>query len=217
MNFSNKDGGKIIFELIKTIQDKKDFLSEVDGKIGDGDHGINMNKGFTMTYCKVNGKDYLAVTDNYDNVNTQPKDDTLLEDIGGSMGPLYGAFFDGLSEASEDHDVIDKKTFQKMIHTALEAIQDIGNAKRGDKTLLDTLIPAVEAYDAALEAGKDFKEALSELKSAAEAGWKSTEDMVAKIGRASRLGERSRGVLDAGATSCYLILESLATSIQSIL
>ena len=75
MNFSNKDGGKIIFELIKTIQDKKDFLSEVDGKIGDGDHGINMNKGFTMTYCKVNGKDYLAVTDNYDNVNTQPKDD----------------------------------------------------------------------------------------------------------------------------------------------
>lgn len=67
-----------------------------------------------------------------------------------------------------------------MIHTALEAIQDIGNAKRGDKTLLDTLIPAVEAYDAALEAGKDFKEALSELKSAAEAGWKSTEDMVAK-------------------------------------
>ena len=73
------------------------------------------------------------------------------------------------------------------------------------------------AYDAALEAGKDFKEALSELKSAAEDGWKSTEDMVAKIGRASRLGERSRGVLDAGATSCYLILESLATSIQSIL
>lgn len=211
MNFSNKDGGKIIFELIKTIQDKKDFLSEVDGKIGDGDHGINMNKGFTMTYCKVNGKDYDMTT------AFSVLSDTLLEDIGGSMGPLYGAFFDGLSEASEDHDVIDKKTFQEMIHTALEAIQDIGNAKRGDKTLLDTLIPAVEAYDAALEAGKDFKEALSELKSAAEDGWKSTEDMVAKIGRASRLGERSRGVLDAGATSCYLILESLATSIQSIL
>lgn len=211
MNFSNKNGGKIIFELIKTIQDKKDFLSEVDGKIGDGDHGINMNKGFTMTYCKVNGKDYDMTT------AFSVLGDTLLEDIGGSMGPLYGAFFDGLSEASEDHDVIDKKTFQEMIHTALEAIQDIGNAKRGDKTLLDTLIPAVEAYDAALEAGKDFKEALSELKSAAEDGWKSTEDMVAKIGRASRLGERSRGVLDAGATSCYLILESLATSIQSIL
>lgn len=164
-----------------------------------------------MTYCKVNGKDYDMTT------AFSVLGDTLLEDIGGSMGPLYGAFFDGLSEASEDHDVIDKKTFQEMIHTALEAIQDIGNAKRGDKTLLDTLIPAVEAYDAALEAGKDFKESLSELKSAAEAGWKSTEDMVAKIGRASRLGERSRGVLDAGATSCYLILESLATSIQSIL
>lgn len=78
MNFSNKDGGKIIFELIKTIQDKKDFLSEVDGKIGDGDHGINMNKGFTMTYCKVNGKDYDMTT------AFSVLGDTLLEDIGGS-------------------------------------------------------------------------------------------------------------------------------------
>lgn len=211
MNFSNKDGGKIIFELIKTIQDKKDFLSEVDGKIGDGDHGINMNKGFTMTFYKVNGKDYDMTT------AFSVLGDTLLEDIGGSMGPLYGAFFDGLSEASEGCDVIDKKVFQEMIHSALEAIEDIGNAKKGDKTLLDTLIPAVEAYDASLDAGKDFSTALSDLKTAAENGWKSTEDMVAKIGRASRLGERSRGVLDAGATSCYLILDSLATSIQSIL
>lgn len=211
MNFSNKDGGKIIFELIKTIQNKKDFLSEVDGKIGDGDHGINMNKGFTMTYYKVAGKDFDMTT------SFSVLGDTLLEDIGGSMGPLYGAFFDGLSEASEDYNTIDEKVFQDMIHTALEAIQEIGNAQRGDKTLLDTLIPAIEAYDIALDDQKDFKSALSDLKDAAEAGWKSTEDMVAKIGRASRLGERSRGVLDAGATSCYLILDSLATSIQSIL
>lgn len=211
MNFSNKDGGKIVFQLIKTIQDKKDFLSEVDGKIGDGDHGINMNKGFTMTFYKVNGKDYDMTT------AFSVLGDTLLEDIGGSMGPLYGAFFDGLSEASEGCDVIDEKIFQEMIHSALEAIEDIGNAKKGDKTLLDTLIPAVEAYDASLDAGKAFSTALSDLKAAAENGWKSTEDMVAKIGRASRLGERSRGVLDAGATSCYLILDSLATSIQSIL
>lgn len=211
MNFSNQDGGKIIFQLIKTIQTKKDFLSEVDGKIGDGDHGINMNKGFTMTYYKVDGKDFDMTT------SFSILGDTLLEDIGGSMGPLYGAFFDGLSESSEGYDTIDEKVFQDMLHTALEAIRDIGNAQRGDKTLLDTLIPAIEAYDTALDNEKDFKSALSDLKGAAETGWKSTKDMVAKIGRASRLGERSRGVLDAGATSCYLILDSLATSIQSIL
>lgn len=164
-----------------------------------------------MTYYKVDGKDFDMTT------SFSVLGDTLLEDIGGSMGPLYGAFFDGLSEASEDYDTIDEKVFQDMIHTALEAIQEIGNAQRGDKTLLDTLIPAIEAYDIALDDQKDFKSALSDLKDAAEAGWKSTEDMVAKIGRASRLGERSRGVLDAGATSCYLILDSLATSIQSIL
>ena len=87
----------------------------------------------------------------------------------------------------------------------------------GDKTLLDTLIPASEAYAKALEAGKDFSAALDDFKAAAKAGWQSTENMVAKIGRASRLGERSRGVLDAGATSCYLMMNSLAESIQKLI
>jgi dihydroxyacetone kinase-like protein len=79
------------------------------------------------------------------------------------------------------------------------------------------LIPGVEAYSAALDSGKDFSEALAALQAAAKEGWQSTEGMVAKIGRASRLGERSRGVLDAGATSCWLLLNSMADSIQSML
>ena len=99
----------------------------------------------------------------------------------------------------------------------LAGIQDIGSAKLGDKTLLDTLIPGVEAYSVALDAGKGFQDALTELQAAAKAGWQSTEGMIAKIGRASRLGERSRGVLDAGATSCYLILNAMADSVLSLL
>ena len=94
-------------------------------------------------------------------------------------------------------------------------MQDIGSAQRGDKTLLDTLIPAQEAFAAAVEAGKEFDAALDDMKAAAEAGWKSTENMVAKVGRASRLGERSRGVLDAGATSCCLLLTALADSVKA--
>jgi dihydroxyacetone kinase-like protein len=104
-----------------------------------------------------------------------------------------------------------------MIKSALEAIQEIGSAKKGDKTLLDTLIPAVEAYSGALSSDKDFIGCLEDMKKAAENGWNSTKDMVAKIGRASRLGERSRGVLDAGATSCYLILNSMADSMEKLL
>jgi dihydroxyacetone kinase len=99
----------------------------------------------------------------------------------------------------------------------LLAIQSISPAQPGDKTLIDTLHPAVMTYKKAVDDGKTFTEALVEMKIAAIEGRDSTKDMVARLGRASRLGERSRGVLDAGATSCCLILETMASSILEIL
>jgi phosphoenolpyruvate---glycerone phosphotransferase subunit DhaL len=211
MTFQNKDGIIIIRNLIGTIQTNKDYLSEIDGKIGDGDHGINMNKGFTLCETRINGKG-LSMSEAFETLGT-----TLLNDIGGSMGPLYGLFFTSLAAESQGSEEIDSHTFSKMLETALMEIQDIGNAKKGDKTLLDTLIPAVEAFNSASAETQDFKLALSAMKEAAHDGWRSTENMIAKIGRASRLGERSRGVLDAGATSCYLIIASMADSILELL
>jgi len=209
MTINNRDSGGIVLDLIQMIHDNAAYLSEIDGKIGDGDHGINMNKGFTICEQRLSGQQYsfsesLAVLSR-----------TLMEDIGGSMGPLYGIFFDEMSIASMDLQEIGARDFETMLKNALSGIQEIGSAKRGDKTLLDTLIPGVEAYSSALDAGKDFQEALAAMQTAAKEGWQSTEGMVAKIGRASRLGERSRGVLDAGATSCWLILNSMANSIQA--
>jgi phosphoenolpyruvate---glycerone phosphotransferase subunit DhaL len=211
MTFKNSDGLVVVADLIATIQKNKDFLSEVDGKIGDGDHGINMNKGFTLCGSRLEGKSYsmsegLAILSK-----------TLMGDIGGSMGPLYGVFFEELASVSSGKDSIDAGLFGRMLAAAQGAVMEIGSAKRGDKTLLDTLIPAVESYTRALAAGKDFSAALGDMRVAAESGWRSTEGMMAKVGRASRLGERSRGVLDAGATSCYLIIDSLARSIQGLI
>ena len=212
MTINNRESGeKILTGLIQTIHDNAAYLSEIDGKIGDGDHGINMNKGFTLCAQRLSGQQYslsegLAILSQ-----------TLMEDIGGSMGPLYGVFFEEMSIASADLEEINAREFGTMLQNALSGIQEIGSAKRGDKTLLDTLIPGVEAYTAALDAGKSFKEALLALQTAAKEGWQSTEGMIAKIGRASRLGERSRGVLDAGATSCYLLLSSLADSVLALL
>jgi len=211
MTIKNSESGVIVLSLIQTIHENAAYLSEIDGKIGDGDHGINMNKGFTMCGQRLSGHPFtlsegLAVLSR-----------TLMEDIGGSMGPLYGVFFDEMSIASADLQEISARDFETMLQNALSGIQDIGNAKKGDKTLLDTLIPGVEAYSAALDSGKSFMEALVALRMAAKEGWLSTEDMVAKIGRASRLGERSRGVLDAGATSCWLILNSMVDSILALL
>lgn len=211
MKFKNSEAGNIVLNLIKTIHENRNFLSEIDGKIGDGDHGINMDKGFTLCNKKLEGKTYSM------SEGLCILGQTLLGDIGGSMGPLYGVFFDELSTSSEDVEEIDATAFECMIKAAVKGVEEIGGAKKGDKTLLDTLIPAVEAYSSALAEGKSFDECLEALKAAAKEGWQNTKDMVAKIGRASRLGERSRGVLDAGATSCYLIVSSIASTVQELL
>lgn len=209
--FKNTESGNIILSLIETIQNNTAYLSEIDGAIGDGDHGINMNKGFTMCKDRLEGKTY-SLSEGLEVLSS-----TLMDDIGGSMGPLYGVFFEEMSITSAEKEYIDATVFKEMLENALAGIMEIGSAKRGDKTLLDTLIPAVEAYSSALSAGSDFSASLLSLKESSKEGWLSTKDMVAKIGRASRLGERSRGVLDAGATSCYLLLNSLADSILTIL
>jgi dihydroxyacetone kinase-like protein len=118
--------------------------------------------------------------------------------------------FTEMARVIKKAEVIEKEIFGEMLAAALAGLNDLGGAKVGDKTLMDVLIPAETAYREALAEGKDFKACLAAMKSAAETGWLSTKDLVAKIGRASRLGERSRGVLDAGATSCNLLLAALA-------
>ena len=97
-----------------------------------------------------------------------------------------------------------------MLHAGLDAICGLGDAKVGDKTLVDVLAPATAAFDDAAGQGKDFAACLRAMKAAADAGCEATRDMVAKLGRAARLGERSRGFLDAGAASCCLLLNTLA-------
>lgn len=208
--FRNKDGAVIVSDLIETIQKNKEYLSEIDGAIGDGDHGINMNKGFTLCSERLN-KDM----DLKDSLNLLG--DILLCEIGGSMGPIYGSFFNRMSEIVKNTEDIDETIFGEMLEAGLNGIRELVPTDIGDKTLLDALIPAVNAYCGAEKAGKDFSEALGAAALAAEKGKEATRDMVAKVGRASRLGERSRGVLDAGAVSCALIVRSLCATTQKLI
>lgn len=210
-SFKNSEGKKIIMALVKATQDNKVYLSEIDGAIGDGDHGVNMSKGFTMFEKKVACKD-MNLTEALKSLGR-----TLLLDIGGSMGPLYGTFFIEMSNQTKGVESIDKSVFVKMITAALVGIKELGNAQIGDKTLIDSLEPAAITYKLSVEQGKNFKDALREMKSAAIKGRDSTIDLVAKIGRASRLGERSRGVLDAGATSCCILICTMADAIIEML
>ncbi|NLS00921.1 dihydroxyacetone kinase subunit L [Rhizobium sp. P38BS-XIX] len=202
--FNNATSGDIVLAMADRIVENRAYLSEIDGKIGDGDHGVNMAKGFGMAAERLKGKDQ-SLSASLDTLGT-----VLMTEIGGSMGPLYGVMFTEIAEKLEGMEAIDSSAYSKALHAGLEGIQSIGSAKVGDKTLLDTLVPAIEAFDAANAAGKSFAEALDALVAAGEAGRDSTLNLVAKIGRASRLGERSLGVLDAGATSCAIILKELS-------
>lgn len=209
--FKNTDGALIVDQLILVIQQNKQYLSDIDGLIGDGDHGINMNKGFTM--CR----EELDKTPGDLAYSLKVLAKILIMKIGGSMGPLYGKFFKAIAVAFEGKEEIGINEMSEALKAAIDAIASISQAKVGDKTLIDTLIPAFNAYEMAKYQGKTFTEALDFMKIAARDGRDSTKDMVAKIGRASRLGERSRGVLDAGATSCCLILETIADGAQKLI
>ena len=210
MNFSYQSVIKIVQNLVTTIHNNKEYLSHIDGEIGDGDHGINMNKGFTIA-----GEEISKQQQNM-SAALLLLSKTLMTKIGGSMGPLYGTIFKEMGKASQDAELIDKNIVGAMLNNALAGIQRISPAKVGDKTLMDVLMPAVEAYREAIENGSQMDCALLKMKEAAEKGKDSTKDLVAKIGRSSRLGERSRGVLDAGAVSCNLILQTFADTALSM-
>lgn len=208
--FKNANGKSVLLTMVKAIQENKAYLGEVDGLIGDGDHGMNMNKGFTVFGQRVADKD-ISFTEGLDELGT-----ILMTEIGGSMGPIYGTIFIDMAEAGEDLDEISLGNLADMLETGLKGLQQIVEANVGDKTLVDTLAPSVQSLKVDAAAGTDLKTALQNMKAAAEKGKESTKDMVAKFGRSSRLGERSRGVLDAGATSCCIILTAMADGISAL-
>jgi dihydroxyacetone kinase-like protein len=194
--------------MCDTIENEKEYLSELDGAIGDGDHGVNMAKCFRQVKKKL-------AESSAEDVGTLFKDVgmVVLNSVGGAMGALYGTFFLKLARESAGKSEVNLSDLVGMLQTGEKGILEIGKAGPGDKTLVDTLSPAVRAIEAAEKEGKPLPQALAEFEAAAKKGMASTRDMLAKIGRASRLGQRTIGHQDAGATSCYFILRSLASAV----
>lgn len=209
--FKNSSGKSILLKIVEGIQDNKDYLSEVDGLIGDGDHGVNMNKGFTIFGERIRDKD-ISFSEGLEELGN-----ILLTEIGGSMGPIYGMLFIGMGEQTKHEEYIDLKKFYEMMNAGAKELYEIVEARVGDKTLVDTLQPALDSLEVSVEADESFKEALENMKKSAEIGKNSTKDLTARYGRASRLGERSKGVLDAGSVSCNIILREMANGIIDII
>jgi len=204
--------GGLVRELIATIVAHRQYLSDIDGLIGDGDHGINMAKGFNGCAARLDalGADKALQLP----VALTQLSEALMDDIGGSMGPLYGNFFLGLVDTLAPHVQMDAALFSEALAAAVARVQAMGNAQVGDKTLMDTLVPARDALAETLAGGGSFDAALQAMNEAAERGKDSTKDLQARIGRSARLGPRSIGVLDAGATSACLIVQAMARSLR---
>lgn len=199
---------EIIQAMAAVIEEQKSFLSELDAAIGDGDHGINMNRGFEAVRTKLPslaGKDIGTI---FKTVGMQ-----LVSTVGGASGPLYGTAFMKAGAACKDRMELDDAGFLAALAAAIGGVKMRGKAEPGEKTMLDALCPAYAALKAALDSGADLHNALDQAVAAAAKGVEYTKTIVATKGRASYLGERSLGHQDPGATSSLFLLQAVRDQI----
>lgn len=197
----------IIDAVADNIIKNKEYLTELDAAIGDADHGINMAKGFKAVKKKLpelKDKDCGNVL--------KMVGMTLVSTVGGASGPLYGTAFMRAGKVIDSKDKLEVEDLGKIFDAALEGIKARGKAQKGDKTIVDTLEPAVEVLK---NSKLESKEVLKETLDVAKKGMQYTKEITAKKGRASYLGERSIGHQDPGATSCYIMLETIFDKIVS--
>lgn len=195
----------IIEGMAKKIEAEKDYLTQLDNEIGDGDHGINLARGFKAVEKKLPslaGGDIGALLKG---VGMQ-----LVSTVGGASGPLYGTAFMKAGMACKGLTELDGPAFVKAMEAAVDGIKMRGKATEGEKTMLDALCPALKVMQDEVAAGKSLKEALQDAAAAAEKGVEYTKTIIATKGRASYLGERSLGHQDPGATSSLYLLQVLA-------
>ena len=193
-----------LLAVSNTIIKEKPYLTELDGKIGDSDHGINMARGFEAV------KDVLADVRDPDDASEvlQAVGNALLDNVGGAAGPLYGAGFLAAGKAVTKDDALNVATLEKALGAAVAAIKKRGRSDKGDKTMLDVIIPVYECFTPAYADGLTLRECLAEANFATRDGVEYTKTIAAKKGRASYLGERSIGFQDPGATSAMLMVRT---------
>jgi dihydroxyacetone kinase-like protein len=179
-------------------------LVALDTAIGDGDHGTNMNRGMTKAVEKLQAAEQQDPGTVLKTVAM-----ALVSSVGGAAGPLYGTLFLQMGGALAGQAEVDLESYAAAWRKGLEGVQSRGKAQPGDKTMVDALIPAVEA----LEAASDMQDGLHAAVHAAEEGMKATTPLVARKGRASYLGERSKDHQDPGATSTYYLFKTAAESL----
>jgi len=194
--------GRMIRAAADKIRANRDDLSKLDSAIGDGDHGMTISRAMGIAEKVIEESERKELKG-------------LLKDVGwgvmgvdgGATGPLLGSFLMGLDNGVGEQDVIDCPTLAAMFEAGLAGVRRQSKAQVGDKTMMDALLPAVDAIRQAADEGKSIKEALQKAAEAAENGAVSTKEFKARFGRAKNLGDRTIGCQDPGATSMALIFQ----------
>ena len=188
------------------VAENRAYLTRLDGAIGDGDHGTNMDRGMKKALER------LEATDGDDiGASLKAVGMALVSSVGGAAGPLYGTLFLQMGQSAAGHTELDLAGFTAALDAGVQGVIKRGKAEPGDKTMVDALGPALQALRDA--DGDDLSGALARAAEAAREGMEATVPMVARKGRASYLGERSAGHQDPGATSSHLLLKTAAEAI----
>jgi dihydroxyacetone kinase-like protein len=200
------------------VHDEAAALTALDQAIGDGDHGINLDRGFSAIVAQLDAGRPEADGDRaLTGLALRNAGRTLISTVGGAAGPLYGTAFvrAGNTVIAADPTTSASHLLVAALEAAIGGIAGLGKATTGEKTMLDALVPAMQAGQVARDAGADMPTVVASMADAAEAGATATIPLLATKGRASYLGERSVGHQDPGATSAALLLRTLADAIAA--
>lgn len=212
MNINAKEFIEYFKKVVNVMEEEKDYLCELDRKLGDGDHGVTMSIGWQA----VNEQLYDKLSEEEDcgkissNVGM-----TFLNAVGSSVGPLYATGFMRGGKSIKGKSTLNDTDLAEFWISFITGVKERSQAEIGDKTIIDTLEPAVNALKDNFLKTNDFVSAFTEAVSAGKEGMESTTNLISKIGRSSRLGERSKGFQDPGATSAYMILKTFLSFINS--
>jgi dihydroxyacetone kinase-like protein len=193
------------------VREHRDELTQLDSPIGDADHGINLDRGFTAVLGKLH-----TVADKDIGTILKTAGMTLISTVGGASGPLYGTAFMRAATVLADRYSADESQFVAALEAAFEGIKARGKAQSGEKTMVDAIGPGVEVLKQAQDSDEPFLHTFHRAVDAVEAGMKATIPMLATKGRASYLGERSINHQDPGATSAFYIAQALLEVLEEI-
>ncbi len=192
----------------KRLAEEKDYITELDSITGDGDHWVNMNMGFQKLIASKDELETLALGKMFKKIGM-----LVMSTVGGSSGVLYGSAYIKGAQTIGDKEEISVVELLEVLQAKLTGIMERGNAKPGDKTMIDALHGGVESMKQAIESGKNDKEILQALKEGAEKGMEETKSMEAAKGRAYYQANKGVGHLDPGAVTMYYQLATLADTL----